>query len=310
VRLDRLDMNLIIALEAILRLRSVTLAANELRLTQPALSQALRRLRDHFGDPIVRQVGRQMQPTEFGEQLGRAATQLLNDTRHFSQMRPGFDPAKMRRRFSIIASDFVLKVLIAPMLPELARESPGVSLQLVPIDGPSDASFQRGEIDFAVVPSRFLYPEHPHVHLFEDDFVCVLWENHPTIGDAMDTSTYLSMRHVVTAFGGSWRGSHFEQWIDDKGLELDVACSVPSFTMLAECLRGTPWIATMHRRLWESLPPGSGLRAVPMPLDVPPISENLQWHASREANASIAWMRDRIVSWAQGGFDNGARNSC
>ena len=302
MRLDRLDMNLIIALEAILRLRSVTAAAAELHLTQPALSQALRRLRDHFEDPIVRQVGRQMLPTEFGHQLGRAAAQLLNDTRHFSQMRPGFDPAKMRRRFSIIASDFILKVLIAPMLPALAKESPGVSLQMVPIDGPSDASFQRGEIDFAVIPDRFLYPDHPHLHLFNDDFVCVIWQHHPSIGETIEAQTYLSTRHVVTAFGGTWRGSHFEQWIDDSGLELDVACSVPSFTMLAECLRGTPWIATMHRRLWEALPMESGLRAVPMPLAVPPISENLQWHASREADSSVRWMRDRIADWSCGGL--------
>lgn len=299
MRLNRLDMNLIIALEAILRLRSVSAAASELYLTQPALSQALRRLRDHFGDPIVSQVGRQMVPTEFGEQLHLATTQLLNDTRHFSQMRPDFDPATATRRFSIIASDFVLKVLLGPLMPRLAVEAPGVSLQLVPIDAPSDQRFQRGEVDFAVIPDRFLYPDHPHQHLFDDDFVCVFWEDHPDIGTVLSTETYLAMRHVVTEFGGTWRGSHFEQWIADHKISLDVACSVPSFTLLAECLRGTPWIATMHRSLWAALPRGSGLRALPMPLAVPPISENLQWHAMRGSDRSIQWFRDLVVSSAQ-----------
>lgn len=304
MRLNRLDMNLIIALEAILRLRSVSAAAFELHLTQPALSQALRRLRDHFEDPIVAQVGRQMQPTEFGLQLLEAATQLMNDTRHFSQMRPGFDPATATRRFSIIASDFVLKVLFAQLLPRLAKEAPGVSLQMVPIDAPSDARFHRGEVDFAVIPDRFLYKDHPHRHLFTDDFICVISADHPQIGESMDAATYLSQRHVVTEFGGTWRGSHFEQWIEDTRVELDVACSVPSFSLLADCLRGTPWVATMHRSLWASLPAEMGLRAVPMPLPVPPISENLQWHATREFDTSVQWFRDLVIDCAR---DNARR---
>nr|WP_286174053.1 LysR family transcriptional regulator [Rhodobacter sp. NTK016B] len=300
--MNRLDMNLIIALEAILRLRSVTAAAGELNLTQPAVSQALRRLREHFDDPIVSLAGRRMRPTEFGEQLFVAATQLLNETRHFSQMRPGFDPASTERKFSIIASDFVLKVLFAPLLPVLAREAPGVTLQMVPIDAPSDARFQRGEVDFAVIPDRFLYDGHPHRLLFTDDFVCVLSEDHPDIADSMSAETYLSLRHVITEFGGTWRGSHFEQWALDTAIELNVACSVPSFAMLADCLVGTPYVATMHRSLWNSLPPGTGLRAVPHPLPVPRISENLQWHEIREFDSSVRWFRDLVIRVAREQF--------
>lgn len=302
MRLNRLDMNLIIALEAILRLRSVTAAAGELNLTQPAVSQALRRLREHFDDPIVNLIGRRMQPTEFGEQLFVAATQLLNETRHFSQMRPGFDPLRTERKFSIIASDFVLKVLFAPLLPRLAREAPGVTLQMVPIDAPSDARFQRGEVDFAVIPDRFLYTDHPHRHLFDDDFIVVVAEDHPEVSDRMSAETYLSQRHVITEFGGTWRGSHFEQWILDKAIDLKVACSVPSFSMLADCLVGTPFVATMHRSLWNSFPPGLGLRAVPHPLPVPPISENLQWHAIREFDSSVRWFRDLVIQTARERF--------
>lgn len=291
-------MNLIIALEAILRLRSVTGAAAELNLTQPALSQSLKRLRDHFGDPIVNLAGRRMQPTEFGEQLFVAATQLLNETRHFAQMRPGFDPAQTERRFTIIASDFVLKVLFAPLLPRLAREAPGVSLQMVPIDAPSDARFQRGEVDFAVIPDRFLYRDHPHEPLFDDDFVCVVDAGNKAIGETLDAATYFAHRHVITEFGGTWRGSHFEHWIADNAITLNVACRVPSFAMLADCVAGTPFIATMHRSHWNSLPRDMGLRALKHPLPVPRISENLQWHASRGFDSSVTWFRELVVDTA------------
>lgn len=299
MRLNRLDMNLIIALEAILRLRSVTTAAEELHLTQPALSQALRRLRDYFDDPIVNMVGRRLQPTEFGLQLLPAATRLLHETRHLSQMRPGFDPATAQRRFSVVASDYVTRVLFTPMLQKLSREAPGISLQMVPIDAQSDSGFKRGELDFVVVPERFLYREHPSHCLYEDDFVCVISEDHPTIGTSLTAEAYLAHRHVVTEFGGRWRGSHFEEWIEENAIALDVAASVPSFSLLADCIVGTPFIATMHRRLWASLPQSMGLRALPHPLPVPGISENLQWHGSREFDSSIIWFRDFLIEAAQ-----------
>jgi LysR family transcriptional regulator, nod-box dependent transcriptional activator len=296
MRLDRLDLNLIIALEAILRLRSVSGAASELNLTQPAMSRSLGRLREHFRDPIVFQVGRQMQPTEFGARLYRTGGRLLNEVRNFSQMRPDFDPTQARRTFSLMASDFVLKVWIAPMLARLSEAAPGVSLSVVPIDQTSDARFTRGEIDFAVVPDRFLFAEHPHRFMFSDAFVCVFWAGNTAIGDTLDVDTYLSLRHVVTTFGSAWRGSHFEHWMEERQEPLKVACSLPSFSLLADCLTGTPWIATIHRSLWDSLPEGVPLRALPHPLPLPEIVENLQWHRSRQDDDSIAWMRDFILT--------------
>ncbi|PCH98253.1 MAG: hypothetical protein COB84_02485 [Rhodobacteraceae bacterium] len=298
MRLDRLDLNLIIALEAILRKRSVSDAAKELRLTQPALSRALGRLREHFEDPIVEQVGRKMIPTEFGLALYETSTHLLNATRHFGQMRPEFTPSTAQRNFKVMATDYVVRVLLAPALARLTKIAPDVSLTVLPVDVQASEEFQRGEVDFVIVPNRFLNDEHPHMALFTDEFVCVFCQNHPTIKGSLDRETFLSLRHAATAFGSNWQGSHFEQWISGQQISLKTTISLPSFTLLPECLPGTPLVATIHRSLWESLPENSGLRALPVPLPIPQITENLQWHRTRSNDLATCWMRDFLIEAA------------
>jgi LysR family nod box-dependent transcriptional activator len=128
MRVESLDLNLIVALEAIVRLRSVSAAAQELRLTQPALSRALSRLREHFGDQLAVPVGRRMAPTAFGAELFARATELLHETRAFAQQRPGFSPAIAVREFTVAASDYVSAIFLTKVFRKLASAAPGLSI--------------------------------------------------------------------------------------------------------------------------------------------------------------------------------------
>ncbi len=298
MRIENLDLNLIVALEAIVRHRSVSAAADELGLTQSAVSRALGRLREHFGDRIVVAADRQMAPTEFGHTLYEMARSLLNETRGFVQMRPDFDPKKAKRTFSIVASDFVIRAFFTKVLPLLAEEAPGISLRFVSIDAAAEAAFSRSELDFLVVPDMGLQTEHPHIPLFTDDFVCIVWREHPLVGETLDVDTYLSQKHVTTAFGVAGRDSHFERFLKEHGICLQVALSMPNFVLLPECVVGTPYVATIHSRMARLLSPDLPLKILPAPISVPQIVENLQWHSLRQHDKSTIWMRNFLLQAA------------
>jgi LysR family transcriptional regulator, nod-box dependent transcriptional activator len=299
MRFDNLDMNLIVALEAILRLRSVSAAAEELNLTQPAVSRALGRLRYHFDDRIVVQVGRQMVPTDFGANLHVLAQQLLDEMRVFVDMRPHFDPAKARRDVTIMASDYVIRVFLMKAAQRLATLAPGLTLRFMNIDGVADTMFEQTAVDFRIVPEMALLDAHPSCPLFTDGFVCVAWEDNLHVKDGLDRETYLGLRHVTTAFGARARDSHFEHFLKDSRINIEIAMSMPSFVLLPECVVGTPYLATIHGRVAKMLPPMLPVRTFPLPIPLPPLVEHLQWHALREHDNTSRWIRDFLMSLAE-----------
>jgi LysR family transcriptional regulator, nod-box dependent transcriptional activator len=298
MRFDNLDMNLIIALDAVLRLRSVSAAAEEMNLTQPAVSRALGRLREHFHDQIVVPVGRQMVPTEFGSHLHALAKQLLEEMRIFSDMRPDFDPVTARRDVSIITSDYVIRVFLAGAARELARIAPGITLRFVTIDNSTDDLFEQASVDFRIVPDMVLMPEHPHAPLFTDQFVCIAWEENPLIEGELDAETFLKLRHVTTAFGSKGRDSHFERVLKDNKIVIQTAMSMPNFVLIPECVIGTNYLATIHSRLASLLPPDLPLKRFPLPINVPILNENLQWHHLRRHDSASKWVREFLIKAA------------
>ena len=298
MRLDGLDLNLVIALEAILRLRSVSAAAMETHLTQPALSRSLARLREHFGDPLVLQAGRALVPTEFGASLHPHATRLLHEARAFSQRRAIFDPAREQREFSVICSDYVTLVLMARVLERLASLAPRITLRCISIDTSADALFSRGDIDFRIIPQIVLRGEYPHCLLFDDSFVSVVWNGNTDVGETLDMETFLRMRHVATAFGSLRYGSHLERFVESSRLALDIAMLVPNFALLPQLIVGTPYVATIHRRLAALLPHDLPIRILATPIAVPKLVQYLEWHPSREADMASIWMRSQIAAVA------------
>ena len=294
MRIESLDLNLIVALEAIVRLRSVSDAAQELHLTQPALSRALARLREHFGDELVVPIGRRMTPTEFGARLFAVAADLLRETRTFAQLRAGFDPATAVREFTIGASDYVSAVFLTKVVRDLALTAPGLSIRILAADVVGKSMIERGDVDFAILPEMILSPHQPREALFQDTFVCAAWVGNSQIGDALDLDAYMRLRHVTTAFGPAARDSHYERFLREAGLVVPTALALPSFTLLPEFLIGTPYIATVPQRLAERLPEGLPLRIFPAPIEIPPLNEHLQWHGAREHDAAAAWLRRRM----------------
>jgi LysR family nod box-dependent transcriptional activator len=176
MRFHGLDLNLLVALDALLTHQNVTRAAEQLNLSQSALSGALARLREHFDDELVVPIGRRMEPTPLARTLAEPLHDILLKTKSLVTTTANFDPQTSNRRISIIASDYSTEVFMLDLLTDIAREAPGVKVTLEEHTSETFERFNRGEINLRIIPKCFAFEGHPHERLFDEKYVCRLEE--------------------------------------------------------------------------------------------------------------------------------------
>ena len=291
----QLDLNLLVALDALLAERNITQAGKRVFLTQSAMSGALARLREYFGDELLVQVGRKMVPTPLGESLAAPVRAILMQVQETLQARPSFDPATSARRFTLMMSDFVASVLMADVLRHLADRAPRIQFEILSndIEVPADA-IERGDTDMLVMPEQFLAPGHPSEPLFRDEYVCIVAADHPEVGDALTLEQYLSLGHVVVQFNRGRNPSVDEWMVGRLGLTRRIEVIAMTFTAIPQYVAGTRRIATVHRRLAEQFARLLPLRILPAPIDLPLLAEAMQWHTQFVNDPGIAWLRTEM----------------
>src|SRR5580658_4699424 len=161
MNLNRLDLNLLVALDVLLSERSITHAAERLNLSPSATSGALARLRVYFDDELLTQIGRRMVPTPLGESLETSVRDCLLHVQATVDIRPQFDPLKSKRNFRLMMSDYVSTVLMPAALRRLQREAPGITIELIGNENEPWEALARGEIEFLVLPQNFIRAGHP-----------------------------------------------------------------------------------------------------------------------------------------------------
>lgn len=303
MRLERFDLNLLVALEALLRTQSVSATAAELHLTQPALSSALARLRRHFGDEILVFAGGEMVPTQFGRRLAGIIPELIAQLRPLARLRANFNPSSLRRTFKIISSDYVSQVLLSRVSRQLALLAPMASLQVISFSENAASQFDRGNIEFQIAPEFLVSGKYGAEVLFRDNFSCVVSTNNSLVRDGLDLETFVKLTHVVTSFGINDGKSHFERVLDAQDIRITVAAKVPSFVLLPHFVIGTQNIATVHRRLINELPAELPLRSCDPPIDIPDLTEVLFWSKYLDRDVEAMWLRDLIIKTAKS-FDH------
>ena len=275
MHLESLDLNLLVAIDALLRRRSVTAAAEELHITQSALSSALKRARRHFEDELFYYDGQRMVPTSFGAELEKRIPDMVANLRSLSRMRPTKDLASLNRHFTIIASDYVAAVFVSALTKRLAKIAPHVSLSIMPYTREAIRQFQRGVLDFLIGPDFALEPQYSAEPLFKDRFKCVLWRDNPVLRRGFTAEDLYRSPMVVTNFFLEDGKSHFERWLEQQAQEIRVAASLPSFLVLPHYVAGTTNIATIHERLVPHFAAFPELTFIDPPVDVPAIQEHL-----------------------------------
>jgi LysR family transcriptional regulator, nod-box dependent transcriptional activator len=296
LRLKRLDLNLLIALDALLSLRSVTAAASRVHVSQPSMSGSLNRLREHFGDDLLSRVGRHMELTPLGVMLEEPVREALEKVDATMALRPGFDPATASRHFSICASESTVLTLLMDVLKQLEKEAPGVSVELLPADpGVMAEKLMRRELDFTFSVEGQGARDHPSALVIQDTFHCVVWTGHRRVKKRLTLEQYLEMGHAITRYGYDKRPG-FEQFtLERLGVKrrVEVSCTTPA--LLGPLVVGTQRIATLPSRLARQQAEVLPLKLFAPPLELPPLRIVMQWHRTRDADGATNWFRDRVV---------------
>ncbi|MCS6946194.1 MAG: LysR family transcriptional regulator [Steroidobacteraceae bacterium] len=294
-----LDLNLLVALDALLTECNITQAGKRVYLTQSAMSGALARLREYFHDELLVQVGRKMVPTPLGQSLAKPVRDILLQIQATLQTRPTFDPATAERRFTLMMSDYVASVLMPDLLRHIEPLAPQVQIVIVSNDVESPAeALARGDVDFLIMPEQFLAPGHPWAPLFEDTYVCIASSDHPQIGDTITLDQYLSLGHVAVRFNQSRNPAVEEFMIRRLGHVRRIEVFATTFSSVPALIVGTRRIATVHRRIAERYAKILPLKILPAPLELPPLIERIQWHQYLDADPSMMWMREQLTAIA------------
>jgi LysR family transcriptional regulator, nod-box dependent transcriptional activator len=296
MRFKGLDLNLLIALEALLVEQNVSAAARKLFLSQSAMSGALARLREHFQDALLVPLGRKMVLTAAAESLVAPVHQLMLQIESTVGSGVAFDPATSIRSFVVHASDYVTDVVLTRLVPGLAAEAPGVVLEIVPPLSEPGASLEAGEVDILITPQAYISKDHPAELLFEEDHVIVGWSGNVALSMPPSAETFFGLGHVVIQFPQSRAMPFAESEIAKLGFTRRVELIAPSFTSVPKLLVDTLRVSVMHRRLADRYARSLPLTIQPLPFAIPPLREMVQYHQVRSADAGIQWLKTRLLT--------------
>lgn len=305
MNLDRFDLNLLVAFEALITEGQVTRAARRLHITQPALSGALARLRVVFGDQLFVKDGKSMRPTLRARELDVPIREALAKVRE-AIGRPTFEPKSSSVTVRIATSDDLELTLISKVLKRLRTAAPSMRLAIRRVTGVFELPTQElasGALDMAIGP----FPQGAHhpsgvivsAPLYVDHLVCVTREKHPTIKRTLTQAQFLQASHVVVYYPPGGTGIVDQLLIQRGGQRRKVAMEVPHFVTAAFAAGQTDLVASMNSRVAEHLRRAAGLRLFPFPFESPKMNYGLYWHGRQTADPAHAWLRDVIIAAAK-----------
>lgn len=298
MRLNQLDLNLMVCLDALLAERSVSRAAKRVFLSQPAMSVALKKLRQYFDDDIVVQVGRALKLTEFAESLQKPVRDAILQMRAISEWKPNFDPAQSDRKITLEASDYITAVYMTRVFECAYARAPRIRFDLRLLGPTYLDDFESGEIDMLVIPEVVSSNEHPRETLFSDTFSCVVWERNSLVSGEISKDQYLRMGHVITEWDGGRLAALDETVLAHSGYTRRREVTAPSFSLAPQFVVGTDRVATVQTRLAHKMALQWPLRVLPCPIEIPPIVETVQWHKYQERDPAILWFLQILRSVA------------
>jgi len=295
MNLFALDLNLLVALDALVSERHVGRAARRIGLSQPAASHALRRLREVLNDPLLVRVGGQMQLTPRAEALQSPLSQALDQVRGlFVTQR--FDPATSARRFALVMSDHVVDLIMPPLLKTIGTEAPRVRLDVVPWRGERVMTAELARsIDLVIACTNESFPGFHRRRLFSDTEAIAVREGHPCGARLARLEAFLQARHVAVV-GRGQAEDPVDTWLRENRIRRNIALVVPSYLQALHVAARTDLAAFIPRRLIEALSDPLALLVVPPPID-PGRYEEFMFHPGRvDSDPGSIWLRHHVIT--------------
>lgn len=287
----QIDLNLLPILEALLRERSVTRAAQRLGLSQPATSTALAKLRRYFHDDLLVRSGNDYHLTPLAVDLLDSATTALTSTRKVFSGPSDFDPLQSDREFVIVMSDYALTVL-GPALSQLAdRQAPRVRLRICPTTRQNvDTAAETLRVSDLLVLPHGIISGLPYQNLYQDTWACLLSADHAQTVEKITVEQLANLPWVLTFDQGTAHTIAARE-LRTRGVELNVRMVIESYAALPALLAGTNRVALVQRRLGRILVAGGSVRMVPCPVVLSPVAQAIWWHPTNDTDAGHMWLR-------------------
>jgi len=294
MELKDIDLNLLVIFNQLLTERKVSKVAENLGLGQPAVSNALARLRKLFGDELFLRTSSGMQPTPFADQLAESIGYALGMIHGAINVKNSFDPASSKRSFTVGMTD-IGEIYFLPLLMEkIQKVAPGVSISTVrnTTVNLKDA-MEAGHVDLAIGLLPQLKAGFFQQRLFSQQYVCVFRKNHPLDKRKISPADFFAADHVVIASAGTGHGK-VDEILDSGSQKRRIRLTVPHFVAIGHILQSTDMAATVPERLAEKMATPFNLRYVNHPVKLPQIAINLFWHAKYHKDPANQWLRSLV----------------
>lgn len=297
---DKIDLHLIRVLNTVLTERSVSRAAIRLGMYQPAVSAALKRLRELAGDPLLVRSGAGMVPTDAGLRMIEPSASILRAAEVLFSDARGFDAATATHTFSLACSDYMDPQFLPQLVAQIKQLAPLCQIDIHALSGDSDyrARLAQGEVDL-VVGNWPAPPDDLHMaRLFGDEVVCLVAANHPAVRRGWDSATWLAAEHIAPTPTYPGAKGVIDLHLDSLGLQRNITARCPHFGLIPAMVASSLLVLTTGRQYCERFTQQLPLKILPSPIEFPRMMYYQLWHERTHASASAKWLRERVKAVA------------
>lgn len=294
---SRLDLNLLVTLEALLAERNVTRAAARLSLSQPAVSAQLARLREVFDDPLLLPAQRGMTPTAKALSLLEPLRQALDQVRGVASSHLNFDPATADLTVTIAASDYLQASVLQPLVLRLRREAPGIRIAVRHMDPAQHAAqMARGDVDLGLMQPIEAAPSLRMRALFHERYVLIARRGHPAVAGKLSARAFARLEQVIVSPAGGAFSTPVDQALAGLGLKRQVVLSAASFLFVPDIVSRSDLVALVPERLVKGR--AAGLQVLTPPLPIEGFDIAMVWHERNQGHVAQRWLREQVLAVA------------
>jgi DNA-binding transcriptional LysR family regulator len=299
MNLRKVDLNLLVVFDAVMRERSVTRAAHRVFLTQSAVSSALSRLRDQLGDELFLRGPGKLRPTPRAVELEEPVRALLGELEHV--LSPAqFDPATERRSFTIATNDYFTAAVLPALAGRVARVAPNIDLRIIPTDGRALELLDQQEADLVCTAADHLPERYGSQVLVEDDYVCLVRRDHPFAAKPPTLAQYAQAKHLLVSPRGDVKG-FVDERLAEKGLTRRIALTINHFAAAPQIVAETDYVLTVMRLIADRFAPARRVVQFPCPVAAPAVMRRMRmiWHERLAQHAAHRWLRGVLLEVGQ-----------
>ena len=298
---DKIDLHLIRVLHTVLIERSVSKAAIRLGMHQPAVSAALKRLRDLSGDPLLVRSGVSMLPTDTALRMVEPAAKILRSAEALFSDARGFDPRTATRTFRVMANDYLDPLFLPRLVAHIKSEAPLCPIEVLPLsaDVHYEANLAQGDVDL-VIANWPKPPDDLHLgRLFSDEVVCMVSNDHPVVRRGWDVDGWLAAEHIAPTPTFPGAKGVIDIQLDEMGLTRNIAARCAHFSLIPDMVASSLLVLTTGQQFCQRFVGRLPVTVLPCPLEFQPLNYYQLWHSRSHHSAAAIWLRSSVRNIAE-----------